>query len=195
MKFSNNTNQSELPKSSILNANRFSGLAQIDPSSLGITRGGKERVKGVYKDVHDLSARRCQQSGNPKCEGYNAKDRPPIVGSERVKLTKVSKCCDNAMKLLSAIRENVETIIKFKKEKSTKSGIDTMLWREVGKYMEVLGELGKIDKNLQESINNVQRLCKAARNLLGVGLTATKAAGPSLGMKASHEAEEGKEGE
>jgi rRNA maturation RNase YbeY len=54
----------------ILNANRFLGLVQIDPSSLELPRGGKERAKGVYKNVHDLSARRCQQSGKPKCEGY-----------------------------------------------------------------------------------------------------------------------------
>lgn len=56
-------------RSAILEENRTSGLAQIDPSSLGSQRGGKECATGVYIDVHDGSARRSQQSWSPKCEG------------------------------------------------------------------------------------------------------------------------------
>lgn len=118
--------------------------------------------------------------------------KSPVVGQERVKLTKMSKCCDNALKLLSAIRKNVEKIIQFKKEKSSKSGIDNMLWREVGKYMEVLDQLGKIDSSLKASINNVQRLCKAARNMLGTSLVTEKTAGLGLGTRTTTE-EEGEE--
>lgn len=46
--------------------NRFSELAQIDPSSLDFPRGGEEQAPGVYKDIHEERARRSQQSGKPK---------------------------------------------------------------------------------------------------------------------------------
>lgn len=111
----------------------------------------------------------------------------PIVGRERVKLIKVSKCCDDASKLLFDINKNVEMIIDFKKKQSSKSGIDQLLFSEVGKYVDVLKQLGKIDSSLKQTIGRVQSLCKVARKMLGTGLAPAKAVGLGLGTKAAHE--------
>jgi len=65
-----NFNHTTLCRYYILNENRFSGLAKIDSSSLGIPLGGKESSLGSVLDIHDPSERRSQQRGKPKCEEY-----------------------------------------------------------------------------------------------------------------------------
>ena len=56
--------------SDILNENRFSGLAQIDSSSLDFPLGGNEPSLRSVLDIHDSSERESQQRGKPKCEEY-----------------------------------------------------------------------------------------------------------------------------
>lgn len=60
-----------LQAESTLNTSRFSELAQVDPSSLGIPLGAEERTTGVYMDINEDCERRRQQRGKPKCEGSN----------------------------------------------------------------------------------------------------------------------------
>ena len=54
----------------ILNENRFSGLAQIDSSSLDFPLGGNESSLRSVLDIHDSNERESQQRGKPKCEEY-----------------------------------------------------------------------------------------------------------------------------
>jgi outer membrane lipoprotein carrier protein len=68
--FGNITSAYATPQKNILNTNRISGLAQIDPSSLEFPLGGKERATGLYSYIHEDCERRSQQRGKPKCEGY-----------------------------------------------------------------------------------------------------------------------------
>jgi LPS-assembly lipoprotein len=49
--------------------NRISGSLHIDPSNLGITRGGKESSAKCIRHI-DSRERRRQQSGKPKRDGY-----------------------------------------------------------------------------------------------------------------------------
>jgi len=57
---------------SILNENRFPGLAQIDSSSLNFPLGGNESSLRSVLDIHDSNERESQQRGKPKCEEYTS---------------------------------------------------------------------------------------------------------------------------
>jgi len=66
----------------ILNENRFSGLAQIDSSSLDFPLGGNESSLRSVLDIHDSSERESQQRGKPKCEEYILTDKKlRIIGN------------------------------------------------------------------------------------------------------------------
>lgn len=51
-------------------ANKFSGLSQIDSSSLEFPLGGDESSFRSVLRIHDSSERGSQQRGKPKCEEY-----------------------------------------------------------------------------------------------------------------------------
>ena len=59
-------------------ANKFSGLAQIDSSSLEFPLGGDESSLRSVLDIHDSSEQGSQQRGKPKCEEYNDKENITI---------------------------------------------------------------------------------------------------------------------
>ncbi len=58
--------------------NRFSGLVQIDSSSLDFMRGGEEPSERSVLDIHDSRERQSQQSRKPKCEEYIMQEDFPI---------------------------------------------------------------------------------------------------------------------
>jgi len=84
----------------LLNENRFSGLAPIDPSSLDFPQGATERATGMYKDIHENCERRRQYSGKPKCEGYTTLvikiwQTAVVTGVERDEQVPSEKNCNN----------------------------------------------------------------------------------------------------
>jgi len=59
-------------------ADKISGLAKIDSSSLEFPLGGDESSLRSVLDIHDSSEQGSQQRGKPKCEEYNDKENITI---------------------------------------------------------------------------------------------------------------------
>gem|GEM_PF-3309728 len=102
----NNNNDSAKKKTNaILNENRLSELAPIDPSNFDFPQGAAKRATGMYKDIHEDRERRRQHSGKPKSylrTGYAIKRGDLVLvclnnvykkyGLERGYLIKGNKC-------------------------------------------------------------------------------------------------------